>query len=479
MFPTDLLRATSFRLAIALAALFGASTLLIFVFIYWQTAGSETRRIEALIEYDAKVEAGEPRELIERFVTNRVTSDFHHLTYAALFEADGRYVAGDLGQIPAGLPVDGQVHVTRIAPSGESGLAPETVRAVARRLPDGSVLVVGRTSEELERLREEVARALSLGLLPAILLSLATGVVLSTRANARVKAVNDTAERIMHGQLRERLPIRGTGDDFDRLSASVNRMLDEIERLLDELKSTGDEIAHDLRTPLTRVRARLENTRRFGGSIEEFEAAIDRSMAGLDQALAIITALLRIREIEAGRRRSGFSAVDLSAVVAAAEELYQPIAEDRDISLVTRVQPIGKLNGDHDLLFEMIGNLLDNALKYTPRGGTVTVTLEETREGPTLRVADNGPGIPLEERERVLLRFYRSARDQYVAGTGLGLSLVAAIAKLHDARITIGDAGPGCVISVLFKGIQRSSGWDRAVEPPIATVQSGATSSKA
>ncbi len=465
MSPTDLLRATTFRLALALAALFGASTLLIFVFIYWQTAGSETRRIEKLIEYDARVESSEPRALIERFVTNRVTNDFHHLTYAGLFDADGKFVAGDLKQIPADLPLDGLVHVTRVAP-GDSGATTEAVRAVARRLPDGSVLVVGRTSEELERLREQVARALGLGLLPAILLSLATGIMLSWRANARVKAVNDTAERIMHGQLRERLPIRGTGDDFDRLSGSVNRMLDEIERLLDELKGTGDEIAHDLRTPLTRVRARLENARRRGESVEALETAIDKSMAGLDQALAIITALLRIREIEAGRRRSGFGAVDLAEVVAATEELYQPMAEDRDIALTVQAPAIGRLHGDHDLLFELVGNLVDNALKFTPKGGTVTVTLEEGRNGPVLRVADSGPGIASEDRERVLLRFYRSARDQHVAGVGLGLSLVAAIAKLHEAKVTIGDAGPGCVIAVHFEGTQRMAG--RGAELPVA-----------
>jgi signal transduction histidine kinase len=472
--PTDLLRATTFRLALALAALFGASTLLIFIFIYWQTAGSETRRIEALIEYDAKVEASEPRDLIERFVTNRVTNDFHHLTYAALFDAEGEYLAGDLHEIPPGLPTDGLVHVTRVAPAvesgSESGPASETVRAVARRLPDGSVLVVGRTSEELERLREQVARALGLGLLPAILLSLATGTVLSWRANARVKAVNDTAERIMHGQLRERLPIRGTGDDFDRLSGSVNRMLDEIERLLDEIKGTGDEIAHDLRTPLTRVRARLENARRRSDSIGALETAIDKSMAGLDQALSIITALLRIREIEAGRRRSGFGEVDLAGVVAATEELYQPIAEDRDITLTLRAPPVGRLQGDHDLLFELVGNLVDNALKFTPRGGAVTVTLDEGRNGPVLRVADTGPGIAPEDRERVLLRFYRAARDQHVAGVGLGLSLVAAIAKLHEARVTIGDAVPGCVISVHFQGTQRIAPVPRPAELPMVAM---------
>ncbi|MEI9984670.1 MAG: HAMP domain-containing sensor histidine kinase [Aliidongia sp.] len=464
MSPTELLRATTFRLVAALAGLFGASTLLIFAFIYWQTAGSETRRIEALIAYDAKAEAGEPRDLIERFVTTRVTNDFHHLTYAALFDADGKRIAGDLDTMPPDLPPDGQVHVTRVTPPSQGGPTVETVRAVERRLADGSFLVIGRRSEELERLREEVARALGLGLLPAVLLSLATGTVLSWRANQRVKEVNDTAERIMRGQLRERLPVHGKADDFDRLSGSVNRMLDEIERLLDEIKGTGDEIAHDLRTPLTRVRARLENARRKSNSIEELEAAVDKSMVGLDQALAIITALLRIREIEAGRRRTGFGDVDLAEVVAATEELYQPIAEDRDIRLVTHIEPLPWIFGDHDLLFEMIGNLVDNALKFTPPGGTVTVTLEDGRSGPVLCVADSGPGILPEDRERVLLRFFRSARNQHVAGVGLGLSLVSAIAKLHEIRIVFADAQPGCIVELHFEGSTRRPAVARSVE---------------
>lgn len=455
MSPSELLRSTTFRLATALAALFGASTLLIFAFIYWQTAGSETRRIEALIDYDAKVEAAEPRAEIERFVNNRVTQDFHHLTYAALFDAQGRRIAGNLDTPPDDLPTDGQVHVTRVVPPGGHGPAPETVRAVARRLPDGSFLVIGRYSEELERLRDEVARALKLGLLPAILLSLATGVFLSWRASSRLKEVNDAAERIMHGQLRERLPVHGKSDDFDRLSVIVNRMLDEIERLLDEIKGTGDEIAHDLRTPLTRVRARLENTRRKPASVPEMEAAMDKAMVGLDQALAIITALLRIREIEAGRRRAGFSEIDIAEVIAVAEELYQPLAEDRQISLTLKLDSIKPLQGDRDLLIEMIGNLIDNALKFTPAGGTVTVGLSEARSGTLLSIADTGPGIPEEERERVLVRFYRSARDQQIAGVGLGLSLVAAIARLHDIRMVLGDAAPGLVVELYFDAAQR------------------------
>jgi signal transduction histidine kinase len=452
VFPTEILRATTFRLASALAVLFGCTTILIFAFIYWQTAGSEARRIDALIIEDARIEAAEPGEMIRRFVTNRVTNDFHHLTYAGLFDSERQRIAGNLDAMPPDLPPDGAVHVIRIEPPVSDDAAVEAVRAVERRLEDGSYLVIARSSQELERLQEQVARALELGLFPAIILSLASGILLSWRAETRIKEVTDAAERIMRGQLRERLPVRGKRDDFDRLSSSVNRMLDEIERLLDEVKGTGDEIAHDLRTPLTRVRARLENARRKTASVAELQATIDKSMTGLDQALAIITALLRIREIEAGRRRAGFSLVDLVEVVSVIDELYQPIAEDKDIRLELRIEAVVSLRGDRDLLVEMVGNLVDNAIKFTPVGGAVTVTLADLSDRVTIRVADTGPGIAVDEREMVLLRSYRSVRSHHVAGGGLGLSLVAAIAQLHEIRLVFGDAAPGCVVDLLFDG---------------------------
>ena len=457
MSPTELFRSTSFRLAAALALLFGAATALIFAFVYWQTVGSETRRIEALIADDARIAAGEPTDELIRFVSTRLTNDFHHLAYAALFDAQGRRIAGNVEAMPPGLPPDGTVHVTRIIPAGASEAQAETVRAVERRRDDGSFVVVGRNSEQLDRLREEVLLALELGLLPTVLLALGTGIFLSMRANARIKAVNDAAERIMRGQLRERLPVHGTTDDFDRLSGSVNRMLDEIERLLDEIKGTGDEIAHDLRTPLTRVRARLENARRKRATTEELEAAIDKAMQGLDQALAIITALLRIREIEAGRRRAGFGVVELGDVVAAIDELYQPVAEDKNIRLIFDIETVRPVRGDRDLLLEAVGNLVDNAIKFTPEGGVVRGTVAESRQGPVVRIADSGPGIAPAEREKVLVRFYRSARNQHVAGVGLGLSLVAAIVKLHDATLSFEDGVPGCVVELVFEDVVRDT----------------------
>jgi signal transduction histidine kinase len=449
--PTEILRSTTFRFACALAAFFGGTTLLLFAFIYTQTAGFESRRIEALITEDARIEARQSPDSVRQFVATRVTNDFHHLNFAGLFDASGNRIAGNLDGLPEGVPPDGAAHIARISPSDQRNLPAETVRAVERRLPDGNILVVARYSEEVERLSEEVVRALELGLVPALFLSVLAGIFMSWQAQIRVKEVNVAAQRIMRGQLRERLPIRGSGDDFDRLSGSVNRMLDEIERLLDEIKATGDEIAHDLRTPLTRVRAQLESARRKPASAEELAAAIDKSMAGLDQALAIITALLRIREIEAGRRRAGFAELDLAEVVGAIDDLYQPIAEEKNIHLSLEITLTRRLFGDKDLLIEAVGNLVDNAIKFTPVGGVIGLTLTEQDGNPLIRVADTGPGIAEDERAMVFLRFHRSTGAQQIAGIGLGLSLVAAIAKLHDIRIVLSDAGPGCLVDLIFE----------------------------
>jgi signal transduction histidine kinase len=448
--PTELLRSTSFRFACALAGFFGATTLVLFAFIYAETAGSETRRIEALITEDARIESARTPDEVRRFVTTRVTNDFHRLTFAGLFDADGKHIAGNLDSLPAGVPADGAAHIAQIGPSEIEARPAETVRAVERKLADGSILVVARYSEEVERLSAEVLRALELGLIPAVMLSILAGIVMSWRAQLRVKEVTRAAERIMRGDLRERLPVRGSRDDFDRLSGSVNRMLDEIEHLLDEVKGTGDEIAHDLRTPLTRVRVRLENARRKAATAAELETAIDKSMAGLDQALSIITALLRIREIEAGRRRAGFREIGLVDVVSAVDDLYQPIAEEKSVGLRLKIDDRPRFFGDQDLLIEAVGNLVDNAIKFTPSGGAVELTLRLDRGKPLISVADTGPGIPESEQQAVFLRFRRSASAQHVAGIGLGLSLVAAIAKLHEIGIQLHNERPGCVIDLAF-----------------------------
>jgi signal transduction histidine kinase len=455
----EIARTAAFRLALGFVAAFAASTLLLFLFIYWQTAVAETRRIDRFLLHDSLEAAATPPAQLKLMLGPRLSRDLHRLTFVALFDAGGHPLAGNLASIPANLPRDGRPHRTQFRIDYGNGGQNEAVRAVARTLDTGETFVIARSVSDLLQLRRTVQRALALSIIPATLLALAAGIFLSLRALRRVKDVHETMARILSGDLHERLPIRGTGDDFDRLSNGVNRMLDEIGRLLAQLKGIGDDIAHDLRTPLTRVRVRLERARDAysapGPAIagtnrgEALQEAIDRAILGLDQTLAIITALLRIGEIEARRRRSGFTAVDLAGIAREIEELYAPIAEEQEIRFELTLEPVAPVFADRDLLLEAIANLVGNAIKFTPAGGAVRVALLAGPEGPRVRVSDTGPGIAPAERSEVLKRFYRSDKSRHIEGSGLGLSLVAAIVELHGFTLTIGDADPGSVFELL------------------------------
>jgi signal transduction histidine kinase len=423
------------------------SAVLLFAVIYWQTKVFEIRRISVFVSTEANTISQGSTDQILWSVRSRTTRDspdiYHDMIFAALFSSDQRPIIGNLDQVPQGLPVDGQVHQTELTPA--DGLAtPEPVIAVARPLADGRILVFGRGVRILRTLRGIVAEALIVGAIPAIGLVLAAGIWVSRQAQRRVKAVNQSIERIMKGHVQERLPVQDTADDFDQLANSVNRMLAEIEGLLAEVQGVGDNIAHDLRTPLARVRTLLERGRDRAKTREELVGVTDRAITGLDQAQSIITALLRIGEIEGGQRRSGFGEVDLNDLVQEAGELYGPMAEAKQICFEVHADPTPLINGDRDLLIEAIANLLDNAIKFTPDGGAVRLHVTDRGDGPIVRISDTGPGIPPEERAAVLKRFYRIDKSRHVGGSGLGLSIVLAIVKLHDFAIIVGDAQPGC-----------------------------------
>ena len=318
---------------------------------------------------------------------------------------------------------------------------------MARKLPSGETLLVARNADELRGLAEIVKQALGLGLIPALCLSLVAGTFLSLRAQKRVDQVTGKIQRIVAGELQERLPSHGINDPFDRLAVLVNGMLDEIERLVENLAGVGDDIAHDLRTPLTRVRVGLERGRLKAANLEELQSSVDQAIVGLDQTLAIITALLRIAEIEHSRRVAGFRDVALTDIVREIGELYEPIAEDKRIAFRVDTQDELVVRADRDLLFEAVANLVDNAVKFTPEGGHVDVTVLQQNGEAIIRVGDTGPGIAAEEHDLVGTRFYRSDKSRRDPGLGLGLSLVNAIARLHGFRFTI-SSGPDCVAEI-------------------------------
>jgi len=263
--------------------------------------------------------------------------------------------------------------------------------------------------------------------------------------------MNRRVQRVVAGEWKERLPVGGYDDPLNRLAKIVNDMLNQIERLVGDLSSVGDDIAHDLRTPLTRVRAILERGRDNGRTLNELSEATDRAITGLDQSLAIITALLRIAEIDHARRSAAMTTLRLEEILRAVHELYHPIAEDKGISLRLDLHDVAVVSGDRDLLLEAVANLVDNAIKFTPTQGAIDLRLLQRADGPVVRVEDTGPGIKLAERDAVWTRFYRSDRSRHAPGVGLGLSLVAAIVKLHGFDLAIDD-GPGCRIEIACHG---------------------------
>jgi signal transduction histidine kinase len=314
---------------------------------------------------------------------------------------------------------------------------------VTERLADGQMLVLGRTTEALEEVTEIVTRAMALAIIPALVLSVIGGTVLSRATLRRVEAVHRACRSIMEGHFDRRLPLRGGHDEFDRLAVIVNTMLNEIERLMTEVKGAGDAIAHDLRTPLTRLRARLERSVAAIEGDPPVKAALQKSLGDIDQLLVTVAALMRIAEVEQSRRRENFESVDLGEIVTVLTEFYQPIAEENGLAFVVDRHPTPSVEGDGDLLFEALANLVDNAIKFTPEGGKVGIDLASTPEGPIVQVWDNGPGIPKAERGAVLRRFYRVDRSRHLPGTGLGLSLVAAIVRLHSFSLALDERPDG------------------------------------
>jgi signal transduction histidine kinase len=442
----DFARTTTIRWTLAVAGAFVLCTLVLFGFVYWQTAAYMTATFDNLITGELHIIAADTPEKRLAQIDERLRNDPRRIRIAALFGANGHRIAGNLESLPPGLAADtpANADVVRVDARGRYM---ENVRLVMEALPSGETLVIGRNIDDIAEIATIVRRALTLGLLPAFVLAVVIGLVLSSRAQNRLSEVNRRIQRIAAGDLRERLPARGGNDPFDQLAVSVNRMLGEIETLIQEIAGIGDNIAHDLRTPLTRVRVRLERGRERANTLEELRAVADQATTGLDQSLTIITALLRIAEIEHSRRLEGFSEVRLAPLLREAGDLYEPIAEDKGVALRVEAAEEATVHGDRDLLFEAVANLVDNAVKFTPEGGRVELSLRHWGGENIIRVSDTGPGISEIESGAVTKRFYRSDKSRRTEGLGLGLSLVAAIVKLHGFRFTI-STGPGCTAEI-------------------------------
>jgi len=448
MLQVQFLRSNTFRWASAVAGLFATFVVILFGFIYFNIDAYLVERSDGVLNTQVAFLASLPFEHSVRAIEDHLRQDDRGVRFAGLFDPNGKRLAGNLEQLPKDIKLGAPPLTVRVERSAGRQSADPLIRAAARRLENGNIVLVGRNVDETWEISHVVGEALVLGLLPAFCLCLLAGAWLSLRAQRRVEEVNQRVRRIVAGDLRERLPHRDVDEPFSRLAAIVNGMLNEMETMINALSGVGNDIAHELRTPLTRARLILERGRSNATSLEELQAAADKTVAGIDQALSIVTALLRLADIENSRRFAAFGSVVLPDLLRQVYDIYEPIAEDKQISLSVGIAGNLEVRGDRDLLFEAIVNLVDNAVKFTPEGGKVAIELAQAEKGAVVRVTDTGPGIPRQETEAVLRRFYRSDKVRHTPGVGLGLNLVAAIVKLHGFRLMI-HPGPGGCIEIL------------------------------
>jgi signal transduction histidine kinase len=325
-----------------------------------------------------------------------------------------------------------------------------SMRVGLTKLADGSHLLVGRSTENDAAFMRKVRMANGAILLLIGVLAAVASITSTRRTVGRIESINATSQRIMEDDLARRIPLRGTRDEWDKLAQNLNSMLDRIETLMQEMKEVTDNVAHDLRTPLTRIYGRLERARNRARLADEDQVLINDTISDLDDVLRIFSSLMRISQIETSNRTAAFRTVNLVEIASDVVELFDAAAEDRHVRLSVIADSKVFITGDRDLLFDAFANLVDNAIKHGREGGVVAVAISQDETTATVAISDDGPGIPSEEFPNLFRRFYRLERSRRTPGNGLGLSLVAAIARLHGARIDLSDNNPGAVFRLTF-----------------------------
>ena len=446
MNPNSLLRTSTFRLALVYMVLFAGSVLILLGFIYWSTVSYMAEQTDATIRAEITGLAEQYRERgldgLQQTISERVARDPDGSSVYLFASPERAPLAGNLSAWPEVSPAaDGWLDFEFKDPRAGGRMFQARARAFV--LQDGLLLLVGRDTRELKATQRLITRALLWGIAITLALALLGGVVMSRGMLRRIELINQTSRDIMAGDLSQRIPIRGSGDELDRLAGNLNAMIDEIERLMDGIRHVSDNIAHDLRTPLTRLRNQLEQLLIDLPGDSSHRGQVEQGIADADQLLATFAALLRIARIEAGGHTAKFEPVELAALVRDAAELYEALAEEKQLRFATRIEDSVCVDGDRDLLFQALTNLLDNAIKYTPAGGEVSLELKRSGNTADIAVGDSGSGIPAAERDKVGQRFYRLESSRSTPGSGLGLSLVKAVARLHRAALLLEDNAPG------------------------------------
>ena len=448
-----LFRTTAFKLSLAYLAIFALCAFLALGYVAWNARAVLDDQIVSTIDAEInglseQYNAGGLRRLIT--VVERRSREPGASLYLVT-TAGGEHVVGNVGYVPAAVLATPGQSETRY---GRNDSDTEAHRAIVRvfTLPGGFRLLVGRDTEERDRLRAVIGRAFVTSLVAVVLLGVIGGWLAASRVLRRVDAMTQTTRAIMAGDLDGRLHVAGNGDELDRLASSLNQMLERIGELMRGMREVSDNIAHDLKTPLTRLRNRADEALRRASAPEELRAALEAVIEEGDGLIRVFNALLMIARLESGGAREMLMPLDVGAAVRSVGELYEALAEDQGLALDVRAEDGLIIAGNRELIGQALANLIDNALKYgaASEAGEARVTLEASRVGDAVRLAvsDHGPGIPEAERARVLDRFVRLEAARSRPGFGLGLSLVNAVVRLHQGTLRLVDNAPGLRVEI-------------------------------
>ncbi len=438
----DIRNTSTFRLTALLGMVFSVGVVVLLGLIYILSVRELNARTNLVVRQEIARLAQVPPDALPAQMQSEIARSTHGLNYFVLISASGERLLGNMEQVPiVRLGHDFDI----AAQAGGHG----PLRALAIRTATGETIVVARDISTIIDLRRRVLRIV-VGSGVAIAVSvLAIGFALSLRPLRRVRDMQRASVRIAAGDLAVRMPLAGRGDELDLFAGTVNVMVEEVGRVVSQVKGVTDAIAHDLRTPLTRVRNHLYRALQTPGIDPAVATHAEAATADLDIVLDRFAALLRIAELEAGARRRGFGTVDLAALIARVRDLYEPLADERGIAIHATVLAPAGVHGDEQLLFEAISNLVDNAIKFAPAGGHVDIRVGSDAGTPVVEVRDDGAGIAADQRQAVLRRFHRGPEAADVEGAGLGLSVVAAIMQLHHFTLILGDAAPGLIARIL------------------------------
>ena len=454
MITNDILKRTPVRLAIAFTMLFALTVVALVAVLYFtisaELASNIQKRVEDTSNALVAIDSEQGFDALATVVANEAKSVRDFSTILLLRGEDGGFRAGNVQNVAVfnGWSILDRAWLPLVASQGDPD---DRFFALWRPVSKG-YLLVGWSDRQIREVRRILLHGLGWGLGATVLLAIGFAVLLARRAQQKIDIFATTLAHVSRGDIRQRVPLTGSGDDLDDVAAQINGTLAHLQKLIENVNQASSDIAHDLKKPIGRLRRRLEGALRSAGDAEDYRAHVEDALGELDSIVDTFEALLRITQIEAGARKARFCRLDLAALLVEVAEIYEPVAEEAGDQLECAVteRRSAKIDGDRELLMQLFANLVENAIRHSPRGTKIGIRLSSSGNGHVAVVWDNGPGVPEAEREQVFRRLYRLERARSTPGSGLGLSLVAAIAELHGAKVSLEDNAPGLRVAVSF-----------------------------